>query len=117
MQVDVSEFFNSTPSVSVEIDRMFGLNNEDDPPGSLFDYGWPAVAANANRDIVVGFVRSSPNTFTEFRASVWYKNNPDVSPSVSIAQGERALTSYHMAGACADPSSRGCLRRPTIRCG
>jgi hypothetical protein len=107
VRLDVSRFFNSTPSVGVEIDRIFGLAGEDDPAGAVFDYGWPAVSANANGDIVVGFVRSNPTIFTQFRANIWYRNNPDISPSVLIAQGEGALPSYHMAGACADPSSGG----------
>ncbi len=107
MQLDVSHFFDAKPSVTVLKDRIYGLANADDPPGSLFDYGWPAVAANANGDIVVGCVRSNPTIFTQFRSSVWYRNNPDISPSVLIAQSAAALSSYHMAGVCADPSSGG----------
>jgi hypothetical protein len=107
VQLDVSHFFDADPSVTVLKDRIYGLANADDPPGSLFDYGWPAVAANANGDIVVGCVRSNPTIFTQFRSSVWYRNNQDISPSVLIAQSAAALPSYHMAGACADPSSEG----------
>jgi len=108
VRLDVSKFFNSPQSVTVEIDRLYGLNcPAEDPPGSVFDYGWPAVATNQNGDIVVGSVRCNPGIFTQLRASVWYRNQPDISPSMLIAQSQSALSQFHMAGACADPTSEG----------
>jgi len=107
LKLDVSKFYDASPSVTVEIDRIFGKASADDPAGQVFDYGWPAVAANANGDIVVGSVRCNPTTFPELRASVWYHGKPDIESSVLLAAGTGPLTEYHMAGACTDPSSNG----------
>jgi hypothetical protein len=59
VRLNVSKFYDASPSLIVEIDRIFGCASAGDPPTAIFDYGWPAVAANANGDIVVGSVRSN----------------------------------------------------------
>ncbi len=107
VRIDVSKFFEAVPSIAVEIDRIYGRANADDPAGAMFDYGWPAVAANANGDIVVGTVRSNSKIFPELRASIWFRGQPDISSSTLIAASSSSLTSFHMAGACPDPSSDG----------
>jgi hypothetical protein len=107
VRLNVSKFFDPVPSVTVEIDRIFGRASAGDRSGSIFDYGWPAVASNANGDIVVGSVRSNATIYPELRASPWLAGQPDLSPSVSLAKSSSALTAFHMAGASADPSTSG----------
>ena len=107
VRLNVSKFFDPVPSVTVEIDRIFGRASAGDRSGSIFDYGWPAVASNANGDIVVGSVRSNATIYPELRASPWFTGQPDLSPSVSLAKSSSALTAFHMAGASADPSTSG----------
>jgi hypothetical protein len=102
---NVSQFF-TTGKVTVEIDRAFGGANAADPPGSKFDYGWPAVATNADGDIVVGEIRSNPSTYPELRASVWFAGQADISSSVSLQTSSSPLQSFHMAGASADPTTK-----------
>jgi hypothetical protein len=105
VQLNVTKFFDSVPSITVEIDRVFGRASVGDPAGVVYDYGWPAVATNANSDIVVGSVRSHPTIFPECRASVWLAGQPDISSSVLLAKSTSPLTEFHMAGACADPAT------------
>jgi hypothetical protein len=107
VRLNVSKYFDPSPSVTVEIDRIFGRASSSDAPGMIFDYGWPAVAVNAKGDIVVGSVRSHSTIYPELRANVWFAGQADISPSVSIATSVSALSSFHMAGACADPSGDG----------
>jgi hypothetical protein len=107
VRLNVSKFFDASPSVTVEIDRIFGRASAGDPPGVIFDYGWPAVAANAHGDIVVGSVRSNSTIYPELRASVWFAGQPDISSSVLIGASTSPLTQFHMAGASADPSTGG----------
>jgi hypothetical protein len=106
-RLNVSQYFASIPSVTVEIDRIFGRASASDPSGSVFDYGWPAVAANANGDIVVGEIRSNATIYPELRASAWFAGQPDISSSVSLQTSSSPLTDFHMAGASADPSTSG----------
>lgn len=119
--LNVSNYFGTSPSVKVEIDRIFGRSSVDDPPGSIFDYGWPAVAVNSKGDIVVSSVRSNSTIHPELRANVWFAGQPDISSSVSLATSSSApvlscspepedatkpcLSEFHMAGACADPAT------------
>jgi CARDB len=107
VRLNVSKFFDPVPSVTVEIDRIFGRASAGDRSGAIFDYGWPAVSINANGDIVVGSVRSNATIYPELRASVWSAGQPDLSPSVSLAKSSSPLTAFHMAGASADPSTSG----------
>ncbi|HKS09522.1 MAG TPA: hypothetical protein VJS13_08255, partial [Pyrinomonadaceae bacterium] len=106
VRLDVAKFFqNASKIVTVQIDRLFGLNNAADPAGSVFDYGWPAVATNAKGDIVVGSIRSNPTIYPEQRANVWFAGETDISSSVSLKTSQVPLMQFHMAGACADPVS------------
>ena len=108
------------PSVTVEIDRIFEHASASDISGAIFDYGWPAVAANANGDIVVGSVRTNSTVYPELRASVWSAGESDISPSILLRTSSSApalicpedtsmpcKSEYHMAGAAADPSTSG----------
>ncbi len=105
VRLNVSQFFAASPTVTVEIDRIFGLASAGDPAGNIYDYGWPAVAANASGDIVVGSVRSHSTIYPEQRASVWFAGQTDISSSVSLQTSSSPLSSFHMAGASADPST------------
>ncbi len=95
------------PSVTVEIDRIFGRASASDPSGAIYDYGWPAVAVNSDGDIVVGSVRSNSTIYPNLRASVWYDGQSDISPSISLRTSTSPLSQFHMAGAAADPSTTG----------
>lgn len=107
VRLNVSNYYGSPPSVTVEIDRIFGRASADDPPSFVYDYGWPAVGVNANGDIVVGSVRSRETMYPGLRASIWFAGQPDISSSVNLGGSSSPLSSFHMAGACADPSSNG----------
>ena len=107
VRLNVSQYFASSQSVTVEIDHIFGRASAGDPPGVIYDYGWPAVAANANGDIVVGSIRSNSTSYPELRASVWLAGQPDISPGVSLVKSSSPLSAWHMAGAAADPSTDG----------
>jgi hypothetical protein len=107
VRLNVSKFYDASPSVAVEIDRILGRASAGDAPDVIFDYGWPSVAANANGDIVIGSVRSNPTIYPELRASVWFAGQPDISSSISIGTSSSPLSSFHMAGASADPSTSG----------
>jgi hypothetical protein len=107
VRLNVSKYFDASPPVTVEIDRIFGRASANDPSGAIFDYGWPAVAANDQGDIIVGSLRSNPTIYFEQRASVWFAGQPDVSSSVSLKKSKSALSSFHMAGSSADPSTSG----------
>jgi hypothetical protein len=111
VSLDVSKFFDPSPSVTVKIDRIFGRASEGDPSGAIFDYGWPAVAANDKGDIIIGSIRTRATIFPELRAGVWFAGQPDISPSVSLVESSSPLTSWHMAGASADPSTDGVYLR------
>jgi hypothetical protein len=100
-----SYFSNGTHPVSVEIDRIFGRSGSSDPLGSVFDYGWPAVASNSAGDVVVGCIRSSCSKLPELRGSVFFAGQTDISASVSLAQSDATVGQWHMAGAAADPST------------
>jgi hypothetical protein len=104
-QLNVSQYFSFFPLVTVEIDRIFGKAGSSDPPGSVFDYGWPAVSTNANGDIVVGEIRSNSTIYPQVRASAWFAGQPDISTSVLLQPSASALSQFHMAGASADPST------------
>ncbi|HEX2444129.1 MAG TPA: CARDB domain-containing protein [Vicinamibacterales bacterium] len=105
IRVDVSNFFAGSGPLPVEIERIFGKSAPDDPVDQVFHYGWPAVATNANGDIVVGSVRTRETIFPEQRASVLFAGDSALRPSVSIRRGlDMAVDGhYHMAGAAADP--------------
>jgi len=106
VRLNVSKYFDvSSPSVTVEIDRIFGRASADDPSGAIFDYGWPAAATNDNGDIVVGSVRSNSTIYPELRANVWFAGQPDISSSVSLQKSSSPLSQFHMAGAWADPNT------------
>ena len=106
IRLDLSNFFATPKSVSVEIDRIYGRSAPDDPIDEIFDYGWPAVATNALGDIVVGSIRTRKTIFPEQRATVRLKGDSDIRPSVSIRTGlDMAGGHYHMAGAAADPTT------------
>jgi hypothetical protein len=107
VRLNVSGYFNFFPIVTVEIDRIFGKASASDPPGSVFDYGWPAVATNGNGDIVIGEIRSNASIYPEIRGSVWFAGQSDISSGVSVQASSSPLGSYHMAGASADPSTLG----------
>ena len=107
VRLDVSKYFASSPSITVEIDRIYGRASSGDPAGAIFDYGWPAVATNSNGDIVVGSIRSNPTIYPELRASVWFVGQPDISSSVLLASSSSPLSQFHMAGAGSDRSSGG----------
>jgi hypothetical protein len=105
VRVDVSNFFTASGPLPV-IDRIFGKSAPDDPVDQIFHYGWPAVATNANGDIVVGSVRTRKTIFPEQRASLWLAGESELRPSVSIRTGlDMAGGQYHMAGAAADPKT------------
>jgi hypothetical protein len=104
-RLNVTQYFGFIPSVTVEIDRIFGRSSAGDPIGSLFDYGWPAVSTNASGDIVVGEIRSNSTIYPEFRASAWFAGQPDISSSHSLQTSSSPVSSFHMAGASADPST------------
>ncbi|MCI0387310.1 MAG: hypothetical protein MOB07_00855 [Acidobacteria bacterium] len=108
------------PTVIFEIDKIFGRAGAGDPSGAIYDYGWPAVAANANGDIVVGSVRSNSTIYPELRASVLYAGESDISPNILLRTSSSApalicpddttlpcKSHFHMAGAAADPSTSG----------
>ena len=123
VRIDVSKYFDASPSIKVENQQIFGRASADDPSGSIFDYGWPAVATNANGDIVVGSIRSNSTIFPELRASVWFAGQPAISSSVLLQKSSSApvlscsekpddatkpcVSEFHMAGASADPSTSG----------
>ncbi len=107
VQVDVSNYFGFRPSVDVVRDRRFGRASVGDPAGAVFDYGWPAVASNANSDLVVSQIRSNSSIYPELRASVWDASESDISSSVRVASGSSPLQQFHMAGAATDPSTTG----------
>jgi hypothetical protein len=104
-RLDVSQYFAASPKVTVEIDRIYGRASAGDPQGAVFDYGWPAVAANANGDIVVGEIRSNATIYPQLRASVWFAGQPDIGSSALLQTSSSPLSQFHMAGASADPST------------
>lgn len=106
VRVNVSQYFAATPSVQVEIDRIFGRSSVGDPAGNIYDYGWPAVAMNSQGDIVIGSIRTRSTIYPEQRASVWFAGQPDISSSVSVQTSSSPLSQFHMAGASSDPSTR-----------
>jgi len=99
VRVNVSTFFDPVPSVTVEIDRIFGRASAADSSGVIFDYGWPAAAATATGDIVVGSSRSRSTIYPELRASVWFAGQSDLSPGVSLRTSSAPLSEFHKAGA------------------
>jgi CARDB len=104
-RLNVSQYFAAVPKVTVELDRIYGRASAGDPSGAVFDYGWPAVATNANGDIVVGEIRSNATIYPQVRASVWFAGQPDVSPSALLQTSSSPMKDFHMAGASADPST------------
>jgi CARDB len=105
VRVDVSNFFAASGPLPV-VDFIFGKAAPDDPPDQIFHYGWPAVATNANGDIVVGSVRTRETIFPEQRASVWFAGESAIRPSISIHTGpDMTGGTYDMAGAAADPTT------------
>jgi hypothetical protein len=107
VRLNVSQFYAQVPSVTVEIDRIFGRASASDPAGAVFDYGWPAVAANGVGDIVVGSVRSNSTIYPNLRASVWFAGQSDISSSISLKSSSSKLSQFHMAGASDDPITDG----------
>lgn len=107
VRLDLSQYFASTPRVTVLIDRVFGLSSPDDPAGSVYDYGWPAVAQNSTGDIVVGSVRANSSIHPELRASTYLAGQTDLSPSRLLQAGTAHLGQFHMAGAASDPTTTG----------
>ncbi len=105
IRLNLTHYFDANPSVEVEIDRIFGRASANDPAGSIYDYGWPAVSTTDLGDVVIGEIRSNSTTYPDFRASVWLAGQSDISPSVSVKTSSNALTEFHMAGASADPST------------
>jgi CARDB protein len=95
------------PAVTVEIDRVFGRASVGDPAGIVYDYGWPAVAIGSDDDLVIGSVRTDSTLYAELRGSVWYDGSGDISSSVLLKSSSSALSSFHMAGAAADPTTSG----------
>jgi hypothetical protein len=123
VQMDVSTYFTNG-SIPVTIDRAFGASSAGDPAGSLFDYGWPAVASNANGDLVIGTVRTNASIFPQLRASVWPAGASDIDSSILSGNGTASnpMGEYHMAGAAADPTTSGVylsqmLTSPTLPSG
>ena len=105
---DVGKYYASgVQAVGVQIDRIYGRASASDPPGSVFDYGIPAVSSNANGDLIVGEIRSSCTTYPEFRASAFLAGQTDVSESMSLFAQSDTPAPGHMAGASADPSGQG----------
>lgn len=107
VRLNVSKLFDPGNAVTVEIDRIFGRAASDDPAGQIFDYGWPAVSTNSRGDIVIGAIRSNATTYTQFRGSVWFAGDPDISSSMPLSSSVGPLTEFHMAGAAADRSTGG----------
>jgi hypothetical protein len=62
-----------------DINRVFGGNNKyDDAPTDKVYYGFPAIAVNAQGDMVAGYCRSGASLYPEIRASVWKHDGPDI---------------------------------------
>jgi hypothetical protein len=108
VQLDVSSYW-STGSIPVTIDHMVGGNAPGDPPGEIFDYGWPGVASNANGDLVIGSVRTDASIYPELRTSVWQAGSSAIDSDVmaGISTGSDLNGGYHMAGAAPDPTTSG----------
>jgi hypothetical protein len=111
-RVDVSNFspLNAT-SPSLEIDEIVPLNDQGDAltpwPNGLFHRAHPAVATNANGDVVIGSLKTNGTILPAQSASVWLSGQPDISAGAVIAKSSGPLGSIHMAGASSDPSTAG----------
>jgi hypothetical protein len=84
--------YPSLPQSNITIDRTFGSANviEDQPdtPALRFHYGWPAVEANAQGDIVVMYARTGQTINPEARYSVRLAADPDMRPSRVLKVGD-----------------------------
>jgi hypothetical protein len=111
-RIDVSNFspFNAA-SPKLEIDEFIPPNDQGDVlspwPNGLFHRAHPAVATNANGDIVVGSLKSNSTILAAQSASAWFSGQPQISAGAVIAKGLGPLSAIHMAGASSDPSTGG----------
>ena len=101
-----------------DINRVFGGNNKfDDAPTDKIYYGFPAIAVNAQGDMVAGYSRSGISIYPEIRASVWRHDGQDILSSRRVKVGEApyrfdalngpdwpTLPWADCSGAVADPS-------------
>ena len=104
---------NQYPSVSIEIDRTFGMAAETDKQGEFFDYAWPSIEVNKHDDMVLCTTRTSAEIYPEIRLSAYYAKETDLRSSVRLKAGgspyfEESGRSYNYYGettaSCVDPS-------------
>jgi hypothetical protein len=96
---DVSNFWNDI-GAQRSFDHRYG-----DGTGKG-DYGWPAVAATKNGDLVMGSVFTTPSIYPQVRALVVPSGGVTASAAV-VKKSTAPLFTYHMAGASADPNTSG----------
>ncbi|HVZ70757.1 MAG TPA: malectin domain-containing carbohydrate-binding protein [Polyangia bacterium] len=89
IRMDVSNY--GSGSVTVDIDRRFGIASAGDAAGSTFDYGWPAATQNSAGDIAISTVRTDVSIFPQLRLSAWGLGDADIRSSILWKQGAAAL--------------------------
>lgn len=107
VRVNLANYFASSPSVTVEIDRVFGKSSDGDAAGAVFDYGFPAVGSNSSGDLVVGSVRSNSTIYPELRASTYLAGQPDISSTRLLKGSTSPLSEFDMAGVSPDQTTSG----------
>jgi len=93
---DVTNF--ASGSVTVDLDRRFGISSAGDPAGSVFDYGWPAAGININGDMAIMTLRTDVSIFPQLRMSAWGSTDTDIRSSILAQAGVAAL--YPFSGCC-----------------
>ena len=84
MKLNLSNF-------TTKIDRTFGVSSANDPPGSVFWYGWAGVEVNKNLDMAIPSTRTSSSIFPELRISQWLHTDSDIESSILLKSGEAPL--------------------------
>lgn len=94
VRVDLSSFAQGsipTTAASGFIDRTFGQRNSKDAPGTVFSYGMPGIAVNADGDMLIAYNRSGSTIFPEARYSIFYGDEQDVRPGFLLHAGEAVV--------------------------
>ncbi|HVT99880.1 MAG TPA: hypothetical protein VHE33_20440 [Acidobacteriaceae bacterium] len=88
----------NTSTAALEVDKTFG----DSTTGtSQIHYGWAAVEANANGDMIIPTSRTSSAMFPEIRVSQWLSGDSTIEPDFLLKSGEAP---YHEGSVCIPPS-------------
>jgi hypothetical protein len=87
------------PPASGGVDRVFGGGNPNEKLGGLKHYGWAAVEANKNGDVIMGYARTGEQLYPEVRGSAYMANASDISPSYQVKAGDQSADNPNLPNA------------------